>query len=87
MYELKNKYRNDPLIRVDLIIITAADERREATFEPAVLWVYCTDVDNCYATLKSNGVNIVENIDDKPWGTRQFTVHDLDINVFYFHHS
>ena len=61
--------------------------KREGPFEPVVLWVYCTDIDNSFATLQGNGANIVESIEDKPWGTRQFTVHDLDGNVFYFHHS
>lgn len=59
--------------------------KREDVFEPAVHWVYCADVDVCYQQLKSNGADIVDDIEDKPWSLRQFTVSDLDGNIFYFH--
>jgi uncharacterized glyoxalase superfamily protein PhnB len=61
--------------------------KRQYPFKPAVHWVYCNDVDETYKDLKSVGANIVEGIEDKPWGIRQFTVQDLDGNVFYFHHG
>jgi len=59
--------------------------KREGVFEPAVHWVFCTDVDASYQQLKSKGANIVDDIEDKPWNLRQFTVNDLDGNIFYFH--
>ena len=59
--------------------------KREGTFEPAVHWVYCSNVDDSYKNLKTRGANIVDHIEDKPWDIRQFTVHDLDGNLFYFH--
>ena len=59
--------------------------RREAPFEPAIHWVFAADVDATYAELKSSGANIVDPLEEKPWGMRQFTVKDLDGNVFYFH--
>ena len=37
--------------------------------------------------LKASGANIVEPLAKMPWGLRQFTVQDLDGNVFYFHHD
>lgn len=61
--------------------------RREGAFEPVVHWVYCEDVDTAFDVLKKSKANIVEEIEDKPWGVRQFTVHDLDGNIFYFHHG
>lgn len=61
--------------------------KRTGKFEPAVNWIYCDDIDASYQKLMDNGANIVEDIEDKPWGTRQFTLHDLDGNIFYFHHS
>ena len=61
--------------------------KREGEFEPVVNWIYCSDVDESYRVLKTAGANITEDIEDKPWGVRQFTVQDLDGNVFYFHHS
>jgi uncharacterized glyoxalase superfamily protein PhnB len=35
----------------------------------------------------AGGANIVEPLEKKPWGLRQFTVKDLDGNLFYFHHD
>ena len=61
--------------------------RREPPFEPAVHWVFARDVDVTYDELKSLGANIVEPLQNKPWGLRQFTVDDLDGNRFYFHHD
>ena len=61
--------------------------RREPPFEPAVHWVFAADVDASYGELKSLGARIVEPLELKPWGLRQFTVEDLDGNRFYFHHD
>lgn len=61
--------------------------RRKGSFEPAVHWVYCEDVDATYQKLADAGANIVEDIEDKPWNIRQFEVRDLDGNIFYFHHG
>jgi predicted enzyme related to lactoylglutathione lyase len=61
--------------------------RRNQPFEPAVHWIYADDLDATYQQLKSSGANIVEPIEKKPWGLRQFTVDDLDGNRFYFHHD
>ena len=61
--------------------------RKEGLFQPVVHWIYCTDVDESYEILKNNGAILVEEIEDKPWGIRQFTVQDLDGNIFYFHHG
>lgn len=59
--------------------------KRTAPFEPAVHWVFAADIDASYEELKLSGANIVEPLETKPWGLRQFTVQDLDGNVFYFH--
>jgi len=42
------------------------------------------------AVLSSRGVafiraRIVEPLEKKPWGLRQFTLEDIDGNRFYFH--
>lgn len=59
--------------------------KRTKDFEPVVHWIYCSNVEETYKTLKTRGANIVDDIADKPWNLRQFTVKDLDGNVFYFH--
>ena len=61
--------------------------KRQSPFEPAVHWVYAEDIDASYQDLKSLGANIVDPLQEKPWGLRQFTVEDLDGNLFYFHHG
>jgi predicted enzyme related to lactoylglutathione lyase len=61
--------------------------KRQPPFEPAVHWVFAEDIDAMYQELKSSGANIVEPLEKKPWGLRQFTVSDLDGNLFYFHHD
>ena len=61
--------------------------RREGPFEPAIHWVFAEDIDASYQELQSLGANIVEPPEKKPWGLRQFTVKDLDGNLFYFHHD
>ena len=56
-------------------------------FEAAVHWVFAEDIDATYGELTSSAANIVEPLEKKPWGLRQFTVEDLDGNRFYFHHD
>jgi hypothetical protein len=58
-----------------------------APFAAAVHWVFAEDIDATYNELKSTGANIVEPLEKKPWGLRQFTVEDIDGNRFYFHHD
>jgi len=61
--------------------------KRRPPFEPAVHWVFAEDRDASCRELQALGANIVEPIETKPWGLRQFTLKDLDGNVFYFHHD
>jgi predicted enzyme related to lactoylglutathione lyase len=61
--------------------------RRTPPFEPAIHWVFAEDIDASYQELQSSGANIVDPLEKKPWGLRQFTVQDLDGNLFYFHHD
>ena len=60
---------------------------RRPPFEPVLHWVFADDIDASYEELKSSGANIVDPLERKPWGLRQFTVKDLDGNLFYFHHD
>jgi uncharacterized glyoxalase superfamily protein PhnB len=61
--------------------------RREKPFEPAVHWVFAEDIDAAYRELQASGANIIDPLAKKPWGLRQFTIQDLDGNIFYFHHG
>ena len=53
--------------------------KRLPPFEPVVHWVFAEDIDASYHELQSSGANIVEPLEKKPWGLRQFTVEDLDL--------
>jgi len=59
--------------------------KKSQPFEPAVHWVFAAEIDATYEELRSLGAKIVEPLEKKPWGLRQFTVEDLDGNRFYFH--
>lgn len=59
--------------------------KRTPPFEPVVHWVFAADVDAAYEELQRLGARIVEPLETKPWGMRQFTVEDIDGNRFYFH--
>lgn len=61
--------------------------KKAPPFEPAVHWVFAEDLDASYQEMQRLGANIVEPLEKKPWGLRQFTVSDLDGNLFHFHHD
>ena len=61
--------------------------KRNAPFEPVIHWVFAEDIDALYEELKKSGADIVDPLEKKPWGLRQFTIKDLDGNIFYFHHD
>ena len=61
--------------------------RRVPPFDPAIHWVFAEDIDATYRELQALGANIVDPLELKPWGLKQFTVEDLDGNRFYFHHD
>jgi predicted enzyme related to lactoylglutathione lyase len=61
--------------------------KRAPLFEPVVHWVFAEDIDALYEELQTRGATIVEPLEDKPTGLRQFTVRDIDGNRFYFHHD
>ncbi len=48
--------------------------RREPPFEPAVHWVFAEEIDAWYQELQASGADIVDPLEKKPWGLRQFTV-------------
>ena len=59
--------------------------RRSRPFEPAIHWVFADDIDATHNELRTAGAKIVEPLETKPWGLRQFSVEDIDGNRFYFH--
>lgn len=54
---------------------------------PNTHWIFAFDVDATFEEMKTRGAKITEDIEDKPWNMRQFTVEDLDGNRFIFHHD
>ena len=53
----------------------------------SVFWIFAEDIDEAHAELSERGADIIDPIENKPWGMRQFTVRDLHGNLFHFHHD
>lgn len=59
----------------------------EDDIHPGTFWIFAEDVDATHDALVASGAQIVDPIENKPWGLRQFTVADLYGNRFHFHHD
>jgi len=68
--------------RGDVVVMFRRTQRQ---FERVVHWVFAEDIDATYEELQLSGARIVEPLEAKPWGLRQFTVEDIDGHRFYFH--
>jgi len=54
---------------------------------PTHHWIFADRIDATYHKMKTRNANIVEDIENKPWKLRQFTIEDLDGHRFTFHHD
>ncbi len=86
-FEIEWLYRGKEIGAVSRGKVAIFFRKKKPPFEPAVHWIFAEDIDASYRELKASGANIVEPLETKPWGLRQFTVKDLDGNLFYFHHD
>ena len=59
----------------------------EGAIHPATFWMFVEEIDDTFAELLDLGADIVDPIENKPWGLRQFSVQDLNGNIFHFHHD
>ena len=59
----------------------------DAPIPRATFWMFAEDVDAAYADILAAGVEIVDPLENKPWGLRQFTFQDLMGNHFHIHHD
>ncbi len=57
----------------------------DGAIHPATFWIFTEDVDAAYAEVSKRDADIVDPINNKPWGLRQFSVKDLNGNLFHFH--
>jgi predicted enzyme related to lactoylglutathione lyase len=60
---------------------------RRNDVSPNKHWIFADDVDATFEEMKARGAKITEDIENKPWNLRQFTIEDLDGNRFIFHHD
>ena len=67
--------------------VTLFFRRREQPFEPTIHWVFAADIEAMHHQLQSTGANIVDPLEKKPWGIRQFTIQDPDGNLFHIHNG
>ena len=59
--------------------------KKQPPFEPAAHWIFAGNLDATYEEMKSFGAMVIDPLERKPWGLRQFTIADLDGNRFYIH--
>lgn len=76
----------------DIISISRGDvaiffRKTEERIVPQIHWIFSEDVDATYNEMQEAGATIVEPIDNKPWGLRQFTIEDPDGHRFHVHHN
>ena len=58
---------------------------RQTHTTPTHHWIFAEDIDATYQEMKIRNTNIVNDIENKPWKLRQFTIEDLDGHRFTFH--
>ncbi len=54
---------------------------------PVTLWFFAEEIDAMFYAFRTTGAQVAENIEDKPWGLRQFTLVDADGHRLIFHHD
>ncbi|HEU5290220.1 MAG TPA: VOC family protein [Cyclobacteriaceae bacterium] len=61
--------------------------KQYASVAPIKLWIFVDNVDDTYTECKKAFITILEHIETKPWGLRQFIMEDPDGNKIIFHHD
>lgn len=54
---------------------------------PVTCYVRVADADRLHALYRERGVSVVEPLESKPWGMREFAVRDPDGHVLRFGHG
>ncbi|WP_052200958.1 VOC family protein [Terriglobus sp. TAA 43] len=84
-FEIGWLYPGEEIGAVSRDNVTIFFRKRQPPFEAAIHWIHALDIEASYRELTNLGANIVDPLEEKPWGLRQFTVQDLDGNFFHFH--
>lgn len=61
--------------------------KEEEPVRGMVLVVGVEDADRAYEAFKGRGAKVVSELDDKPWGVREFTVEDPNGHRLRFSHG
>jgi uncharacterized glyoxalase superfamily protein PhnB len=61
--------------------------RVERAVTPAMFYVHVDDADRLHALYRERGVAVVEPLESKPWGMREFAVRDPDGHVLRLGHG
>jgi uncharacterized glyoxalase superfamily protein PhnB len=59
-------------------------QREDRKLLPVGIHVFATDLDALWSELKANGAKIVQDIETKPWGNRDFRIRDDSGNEIKF---
>ncbi|WP_239634212.1 VOC family protein [Paenibacillus sp. H1-7] len=60
---------------------------RQDVISPAAFYWFVHNADEVYSYYKSQGVDIVKDIETKPWGVREFTFRDLNGHMVRIAHN
>jgi catechol 2,3-dioxygenase-like lactoylglutathione lyase family enzyme len=60
---------------------------KQTQITPTHHWIFAEDIDATYQEMKTRKANITDDIENKPWDLRQFTIEDPNGHRFTFHHD
>ncbi len=69
------------------IHISQVDEDRKDKVTPSITYIFVEPVEEMYDFAHQNGAIIKQELQEWPWGMKEFEVHDPDGHRFIFGHA
>ena len=86
-FEISWTYPDKTMGAVNRDEIAIFFSKSNKSIEPNVHWIFAEDIDKTYREFKKRGATIAEEMEDKPWNMRQFSITDLNGHIFHIHHD
>lgn len=68
------------------IVIHLVHMDKQEQIAPYMSYLLVENADEIYSFYKSQGVEIIQQIESKPWGVREFTFRDINGHMFRVAH-
>lgn len=68
------------------IVIHLVNVDKHEKIAPYMSYLFVENADEIYSFYKSQGVEIIQQIESKPWGVREFTFQDINGHMFRVAH-